>query len=121
MITRLCPKLSDWECVEAYQDNRQNGTPVEALAGRYGVTVEVMRRALHQVEKAARERGLPVPKRRKLGSSLSSVLSDAECLEMYRAHANGVDIEVLATGYRVSCSTVRLIFEKIEERGLACA
>lgn len=119
MITRLSRTLSDWECIEVYLDRRHNGTTIDALAGRYGVSVDVIKCALRNVEKAARERGLRVPERRK--NALCNVLSDAECVAMYRARANGAGLEALATEYGVSCPTVKRVIRKIEERGLACA
>ena len=48
-IAGACAALSDWEVDEARLDNRR-GVPIDALAGRYGVSAKTLQRAFKRMD-----------------------------------------------------------------------
>lgn len=49
-IAGACAALSDWEVDEARLDRERHGTPLAALAGRYGVSARTLERAFKRMD-----------------------------------------------------------------------
>lgn len=49
-IAGACAALSDWEVDEARLDRERYGTPIAALAGRYGVSAKTLQRAFKRMD-----------------------------------------------------------------------
>lgn len=49
-IAGACAALSDWEVDEARLDHERCGTPIDALAGRYGVSAKTLQRAFKRMD-----------------------------------------------------------------------
>ena len=49
-IAGACAALSDWEVDEARLDWQRHGTPLAALAGRYGVSAKTLERAFKRMD-----------------------------------------------------------------------
>ena len=49
-IAGACAALSDWEVDEARLDRQRHGTPLAALAGRYGVSAKTLERAFKRMD-----------------------------------------------------------------------
>lgn len=49
-IAGVCAALSDWEVDEARLDRERCGTPIDALAGRYGVSAKTLQRAFKRMD-----------------------------------------------------------------------
>lgn len=49
-IAGACAALSDWEVDEARLDHERYGTPIAALAGRYGVSARTLERAFKRMD-----------------------------------------------------------------------